>query len=239
MYLNMKGNGMRIAKFIADSGLCSRREAERWIEDGRVEVDGEVLSGPALNIEETNIVKVDGKLVRSAPEPKLWVYYKPLGLITTNDDPQGRETIFEQLKELPRVVSVGRLDVNSEGILLLTNNGELSRYFEKPDNKIERTYKVRVYGRGREIDIENKKVIADGVIYRPKSIKLTQKKGANSWYEVVLTEGKNREIRKIFEHFGFEVSRLIRTSFGKYKLGSMNPGEFKEVKIYENYRWKV
>jgi 23S rRNA pseudouridine2605 synthase len=230
---------MRIAKFIADSGLCSRREAERWIEDGRVEVDGEVLSSPALNIDKTNIVKVDGKLIGNAPEPKLWAYYKPLGLITTNDDPQGRETIFDQLKELPRVISVGRLDLNSEGILLLTNNSELSRYFEKPSNKIERTYKVRVYGRGREIDIENKKIVSDGVTYSPKSIKLTQKKGANSWYEVVLTEGKNREIRKIFEHFGFEVSRLIRTSFGKYSLGKMNPGEFKEVKIHENYRWKV
>ena len=145
---------MRIAKYIADSGLCSRREAERWIEDGRVEVDGEILASPALNVEENNLVKVDGKLISAAPPPKLWVYYKPLGLITTHDDPQGRPTIFEQLKKLPRVISVGRLDINSEGILLLTNNGELSRYLEKPSNKVERVYKVRVYGRGREIDIE-------------------------------------------------------------------------------------
>lgn len=230
---------MRIAKFIAASGLCSRRDAEKWIDEGRVEVDGKVLSSPALNISESNIIKVDRKIIESLPEAKLWIYYKPLGLITTHSDPEGRPTIFEQLRKLPRVVSVGRLDINSEGILLLTNNGELSRYFEKPENNIERKYKVRVYGRGRSLDIENKKIIIDEVVYHPKSIKLTKKSGANSWYEVVLTEGKNREIRRIFEHFGFEVSRLIRTSYGVYNLGNMKPGEFKEVKINENYCWEA
>lgn len=231
---------MRIAKFIASCGLCSRREAERWILDRRVSVDGEVIDSPALNVDENNVIKVDGKLAGTIPEVKLWAYYKPIGLITTHDDPQERPTIFQSLKsKLPRVISVGRLDINSEGLLLLTNNGELSRYFESPVNKIERTYKVRVFGRGRELDIENKKITIDGINYRPKSIKLTQKSGANSWYEVVLTEGKNREIRKIFEHFGFEVSRLIRTKFGKYSLGKMNPGEFTEVKIDENHLRKT
>ncbi len=231
---------MRIAKFIASCGLCSRREAERWILSGRVNVDGQIIESPALNVDENNIIKVDGKQIDTIPEAKLWAYYKPVGLITTHDDPQERQTIFQSLKgKLPRVISVGRLDIGSEGLLLLTNNGELSRYFESPANKIERTYKVRVFGRGRELDIENKKITIDGIHYRPKLVKLIQKTGANSWYEVVLTEGKNREIRKIFEHFGFEVSRLIRTKFGKYSLGKMNPGEFIEVKIDENHLRKT
>ena len=231
---------MRIAKFIASSGLCSRRQAEKLIEEGKVVVDGKLITSPALNIDESNIIEVSGKKISQIPEAKLWIYYKPVGLITTHSDPQNRPTIFQALeKKLPRVISVGRLDINSEGLLLLTNNGELSRYFESPANKIERVYKVRVFGKARPIDLQGKNITIDGINYAPKSIKLTQKDEANSWYEVVLTEGKNREIRKIFEHFGFEVRRLIRTSFGKYSLGDMKEGECREVTIDENYRWQA
>ena len=134
---------------------------------------------------------------------------------------------------------MGRLDLNSEGLLLLTTSGDLSRYFESPSNKFERVYKVRSFGRGKEISLNNKSITIDGMTYHPKSIKLTKKNISNSWYEVVLTEGKNREIRRIFEHFGHEVSRLIRTRFGQYSLGDMKPGEYKEVKIDAHYRGKI
>ena len=185
---------------------------------------------------------VDGKIIEQTPEAKLWIYYKPNGLITTHKDPNGRPTIFEQLTNIPRVISVGRLDINSEGLLLLTNNGELSRYLEKPQNKIERRYKVRVYGIKKPINITNKKIVINGISYHPKSIKLIKKSlnnTCNSWYEVILTEGKNREIRKIFEYFGFKVNRLIRTRFGSYDLDNMKQGEYKEVTIDENYRWQT
>ncbi|PCJ24725.1 MAG: pseudouridine synthase [Rickettsiales bacterium] len=231
---------MRIAKFIANAGICSRRAAERLIEDGEVSVDGEVIDSPALNISDENIIKVGGKLVGAIPKARLWVYYKPLGLITTNSDPQDRPTIFQALEgKLPRVISVGRLDINSEGLLLLTNNGDLSRYLESPSTNCERIYKVRTFGKGREVAIRNKKIVIDGVNYHPKLISLTKKTVSNSWYKVVLTEGKNREIRRLFEHFGFEVSRLIRTDFGKYSLGNMKPGDLLEVTIDQNYSWKT
>ena len=223
---------MRIAKFIANNGICSRREAEKLIEQGVVSIDGNIINSPAVNITESNVIVVNGKTLNHAPNPRLWIYYKPVGLITTHMDPQGRTTIFETLQgKLPRVVSVGRLDINSEGLLLLTNSGDLARYYESPANKIERIYKVRVFGREKELNFQNQAIVIDGIKYHPKSIKLINKAAANSWYEVILTEGKNREIRKIFEHFGFEVSRLIRTSFGSYSLGNLNPGEFREVKV--------
>jgi len=223
---------MRIAKFIANNGICSRRAAEKLIEQGVVSIDGEIINSPAINITENNVIIVNGKKLDHVNSPRLWIYYKPVGLITTHLDPQGRTTIFETLEgKLPRVVSVGRLDISSEGLLLLTNSGDLARYYESPANKIERIYKVRVFGRGRELSFQNQAMVIDGIKYQPKSIKLINKVAANSWYEVILTEGKNREIRKIFEHFGFEVSRLIRTSFGSYSLENLKPGEFKEVKI--------
>ena len=229
---------MRIAKFIAGAGICSRREAEKMIGQGRVMVDGKIIASPALNVDESNSVAVNGKIIEPASAPRLWVYYKPVGLVVSHKDPQNRPTIFDSLKKkLPRVISVGRLDLNSEGLLLLTNNGDLSRYLESPKNNIDRIYRVRVFGSGREVKIQDKKITIDGVTYRPKSIKMTKQGKSNSWYEVILTEGKNREIRKIFEYFDFEVNRLIRTNFGPYSLENMQPGEFREVSIDENYRW--
>lgn len=227
---------MRIAKFIAHCGVCSRRDAEKLIEERKVSVDGIIIDTPALNVSVDNVIAVNGKKIELIELPRLWVYYKPVGLITTHDDPQGRKTVFDDLKgRLPHVISIGRLDVNSEGLLLLTNSGTVARFFENPKNQIERTYKVRVFGGGRPIEFYNKKIEIEGIIYKPKSIKLTQKTNMNSWYEVILTEGKNREIRKIFEYFGFEVNRLIRTDFGKYSLGKLEPRQFKEVKLDENY----
>lgn len=227
---------MRIAKFIAHCGICSRRDAEKLIERGAVSVDGQIINTPVLNVSEDNIIKINGKKIELINLPKLWIYYKPVGLITTHNDPQGRTTVFEELaSKLPRVISIGRLDINSEGLLLLTNSGTVARYYENPVNKIERTYKVRVFGNRKSIEFQNKAIEIDGIIYKPKSIKQIQKTNMNSWYEVILTEGKNREVRKIFEYFGFEVNRLIRTKFGKYSLGNLEPGQFKEVNLDENY----
>ncbi len=222
---------MRIAKFIASCGVCSRRQAERLIEEGRVSVNGKLIDGPALNVSSDSAVLVDGKKINLILKTRVWLYNKPAGLVTTHSDEKGRRTVFDELKDkLPRVISVGRLDLNSEGLLILTNSGDFANKLELPSNKIERVYKVRAHSNhSKQLDIKNKKLIIDGVRYNPKEIKFLSEKGSNAWYRVVLSEGKNREIRKIFEHFGFEVNRLIRVSFGKYELGNIKSGEFKEV----------
>lgn len=229
---------MRIAKFIALSGICSRREAERMILEGRVYVDNVCLDSPAFNVKSENIIKVDGKLIsNNIPEIKLWLYHKPIGLINTHQDPQNRRTVFDSLKNrLPRVISVGRLDLNSEGLLLLTNNGDLARYLESPKNNIKRVYKVRVFAGGKVLtNIYNKTITIDNISYNIDSIEFISQKGKNIWYKVTLYEGKNREIRKIFNHFGFEVSRLIRIGYGCYSLSNLEADDFKEVKINEDY----
>lgn len=229
------GPGERIAKFIAAAGVCSRRDAEKLIFDGKVKLDGKIVTDPALRVTLENIIEVNGKVIKSAEKDRLWLYYKPVGLITTHKDPQNRQTVFASLKDhLPRVISIGRLDLNSEGLLLLTNNGKIAREFELPENNIERIYKVRAYGKASNlISAITKGVIGqitiDGITYKPKTIKLISEGKTNSWFEVTLTEGKNQEIRKIFAHFSLEVNRLIRIKYGKYELGSLKPGEFKEV----------
>ena len=220
----------KIAKIIAQSGLCSRREAERWIEQCRVEVNGEIVTTPAIRVSDTDKITVDSKVIPQKPEPRLWLYHKPQGLIVSHNDPEGRPTVFEKLpSHLPRVISVGRLDFNSEGLLLLTNDGEFARKMETSD--LERVYKVRVYGTPTERTISyiQKGVRIEGITHKAKSVKILpinrEERKTNIWLEVILTEGKNREIRKLFEHFGHPVSRIIRTQYGKYKLGSIKKGE--------------
>ncbi len=224
--------GERLAKRIARAGICSRRDAEVWIANGRVTVGGKKITTPAFNVSEKDAVKVDGKLLEAKQETRLWLYHKPIGLVTTHKDPQGRQTIFDHIpKTLPRVISVGRLDLNSEGLLLLTNDGDLSRKLELPSTGWIRRYRVRAFGSVSDDVLKKMRagVKVDGVDYQPMEVTLDSQKKDNAWLTVGLREGKNREIRKIFEYFGLKVSRLIRTSYGPFQLGSLGKGEVKEV----------
>ena len=228
--LTLKGD--RIAKVMARAGVCSRREAERMIADGRVSVDGQVIDSPALNVVATNIITVDGKALPDKQPPRLWRYHKARGIITSHNDPEGRPTVFEQLpKGTPRVISIGRLDFNTEGLLLLTNDGELARYLEKPDNAMVRRYRVRVHGRVKEDELAALKEgpVIDGVQYGPVEAMLDIQKGANAWINISIREGKNREVRKIMESLGLDVSRLIRTDYGPVQLGKLPRGEMEEI----------
>ena len=221
----------RIAKVMARAGLCSRREAERWIADGRVVVDGEVLQTPAFTVTSANSIVVDGKVVGGRAETKLWRYHKPPGLLVSNSDPEGRPTIFERLPPyLPRVVTVGRLDMNSEGLLLLTNNGELARFMEHPSTGWIRHYRVRVNGRVNEKSLEKlaNGITVSGIKYGSIKATLDRQQGANAWLNMSLTEGKNREVRKVLEHLELPVSRLIRTTYGPFQLGKMERGGVEE-----------
>lgn len=224
--------GERIAKRIAGAGVCSRREAEALIAEGRVKVNGKKITSAALNVSEKDAVVVDGKLLQPRAETRLWLYHKPAGLVTTHKDEQGRKTVFEALpKTLPRVISIGRLDLNSEGLLLLTNDGSLARKLELPATGWIRRYRVRAYGgiTPSMLDGMKKGVTIDGINYGSIEATLDSQKGDNSWLTVSLREGKNREIRRIFEHYGCTVSRLLRLSYGPFQLGSLAKGEVKEV----------
>jgi 23S rRNA pseudouridine2605 synthase len=224
---------LRIAKAMARAGLCSRREAERWIEEGRVNVNGKLLTTPAFEVSGKDKVLVDGKPLPTAEPPQLWRYYKPRGLVTTHADPQGRPTVFENLPEgLPRVISVGRLDFNSEGLLLLTNHGALARHMELPATGWLRRYKVRAHGRVQQADLDKLKdgIEIEGVRYGPIEASVESVQGANTWITVGLREGKNREVRRILSHLGVEVNRLIRTSYGPFQLLELKPGEAEPVR---------
>ena len=224
----------RIAKVIAASGLCSRRDAESIILEGRVTVNLMAISSPAMVVSTDDIVMVDGKVIKNRPRPRLWLYNKPAGLVTTHKDESGRDTVFENLpKNMPRVISVGRLDLNSEGLLLLTNDGELARKLEHPNNQFRRVYWIRIKGELRNNDIAElaEGIEVDGIRYAPVKVEPENRdrEGSNTWLCITLTEGKNREIRKLMEHFGCRVNRLIRVSYGPYALGDLQPGELMEV----------
>ncbi len=226
--------GERISKVISRAGVASRRDAERFIAAGRVKVNGKTIDSPALNVTQSDIIEVDGVRLDGSRPTTLWLYHKPQGLITTHSDPEGRPTVFEHLPtDMPRVISVGRLDMNSEGLLLLTNDGELARFMESPETAWQRNYRVRMHGFPSDAHlVELKKGITiDGFTYRGIGVKREEQQsdGANQWAMVSLTEGKNREIRKVFEHFGCPVSRLIRVSYGPFQLGNLPLGEVKEV----------
>lgn len=222
----------RLAKFMARSGVCSRRDAEELIKQKRVTVNGEIVDTPAFNVEGNEKILLDGEKLPEREKTRLWLYHKPAGLLTTHKDTEARATVFDHLPAgLPRVISVGRLDLNSEGLLLLTNNGELSRKLELPENGWSRRYKVRVHGFVNKKKLEDlaKGTVVDGINYGPVKAELESQNGTNSWLIVTLNEGKNREIRKLMKSIGLEVARLIRLSYGPFQLGSLKKGEVREV----------
>ncbi|ETX15376.1 rRNA pseudouridine synthase [Roseivivax halodurans JCM 10272] len=225
--------GDRIAKVIARSGRASRREAERLIEARRVTVNGKTIDSPALNVTSKDRIAVDG-VGLSAPEPpRLWLYHKPPGLVTTTKDEQGRATIFDDLPpELPRVLTVGRLDLNSEGLLLLTNDGGIKRKLELPETGWLRKYRVRINGSPSDATFEplRKGLVVDGQKYQPMVVTLDRQQGANAWVTIGLREGKNREIRRAMEDLGLKVNRLIRVSYGPFQLGQLKRSGVEEVR---------
>ncbi|MCP9481183.1 rRNA pseudouridine synthase [Shimia sp. CNT1-13L.2] len=225
--------GDRIAKVLARAGVASRREAERMIEAGRIAVNGKTIDSPALNVTGRDRILVDGKPL-AEPEPaRLWLYHKPTGLVTTHKDEQGRETIFDHLPEdLPRVMSVGRLDLNSEGLLLLTNDGGVKRQLELPATGWLRKYRVRVNGRPTEDTFTplRKGITIDGETFQPMQVSLDRQQGANAWLTVGIREGRNREIRRAMEAVGLPVNRLMRVSYGPFQLGNLKSGEVEEVR---------
>jgi len=229
--------GERIAKAMARAGVCSRRDAEDWIAEGRVAVNGKVLTSPAVNVTEADRITIDGEPMQARERTRLFLFHKPAGLVTTASDPEGRQTVFAYLDErhpdLPRLVSVGRLDINTEGLLLLTNDGGLARTLELPATGWTRRYRVRVHGETDQAKLDELKkgVTVDDVTYAPIEARLERVQGANAWIAMSLTEGKNREVKRVMEHLGLDVTRLIRVSYGPFQLGDLAEGAVEEVKL--------
>jgi 23S rRNA pseudouridine2605 synthase len=224
--------GERIAKWLARAGVASRRDAERMIAEGRVKLDGKVVGKPATFVQAGQAVLVDNRPVANAQRTRLFRYHKPDGLVTTHRDEKGRKTVFDALPPgLPRLISVGRLDLTSEGLLLLTNDGALARRLELPSNGWIRRYRVRVNGEVDEAVLASlgRGIVVDGVRYAPIEAGLDSRKGANAWLTVALQEGRNREIRRVMEYLGLTVNRLIRTAYGPFQLGALPVGAVEEV----------
>lgn len=225
-------DGERIAKRLARAGVASRRVAERMIGEGRVRVNGRVIDSPALNVGPADRIEVDGKRLPEAEPARLWRYYKPVGLVTSASDEKGRPTVFDRLPDtLPRVMSIGRLDLNSEGLLLLTNDGGLKRRLELPSTGWLRRYRVRVHGAPTPEMMAplERGMTVDGERFQPMQVHLDRQQGANAWLTIGLREGKNREIRRALEEVGLQVNRLIRLSYGPFQLGQLEPGAVEEV----------
>jgi 23S rRNA pseudouridine2605 synthase len=222
----------RIAKFLARAGVASRREVERMIEGGRIKVDGKTLDTPAFKVTGSENIEVDGKRVEPPAATKLWRYHKPDGLVTTHADPEGRETVFDAIpKDIGRVISIGRLDLTSEGLLLLTNDGALARALELPSTGWTRRYRARAFGSISEsaLKILRAGVTVEGIKYGPMEVEVERETGSNIWLEVGIREGKNREVRKALDAVGLRVNRLIRIAYGPFQLGQLNKGEIKSV----------
>jgi 23S rRNA pseudouridine2605 synthase len=224
--------GERIAKFLARAGVASRRESEALIKAGRVAMNGAIVTHPATLVGADDALAVDGKAIAPPARTRLWRYHKPAGFVTTARDPEGRPTVFANLPEfLPRLISVGRLDINTEGLLLLTNDGELARHLEHPSQGFSRTYRIRAHGKASDNLIAElaKGLTIDGIRYRPVQVTIDRSQGSNCWLTMTLREGKNREIKKLLDHLGLRVTRLIRTGYGPFQLGRLARGEVEEV----------
>lgn len=226
-------DGERIAKYLARAGVASRREAEAMIERGEVRINGRKLTTPAFKVTGREDIRVNGKPVKAHEQTRVWRYHKPSGLITTTSDPEGRRTIFEELpKSLPRTITIGRLDLTTEGILLLTNDGGLARAMELPKTGFVRHYRARAHGKITQAELDTLKggiTLEDGTRYTSIEAELERETGTNNWINVRLTEGKNREVRKALEHLGLKVNRLIRTQYGPFELDALRPGTVEEI----------